>query len=230
MTDEIPDDFDEDLEDDLEEILRRHLDLGDTDPEGLADAFLALVSQLPLGLYDGPKDIAVLDRLIQGLTLLNETVLSDFSLTANEELSMRLFETDRSGSEFELSHDNYCTPNLGSAFFDFLKLAPVVRNAVTKFRDEIEASEKKRKSLARIDLYRLAVVHNAVLCWKNFGRRPLPTADIKPAQPFARYLADVLELFEIESSPTKAYQSWREQIGDYTPFGKMSPAKAAKAP
>ena len=82
---------------------------------------------------------------------------------------------------------------------------------VDAVRREIETSDRKRRSLQVIEMDRLQVVEYAVDFWKRFSKREVPTADIKPAQPFTKFLADLFLCFDLNSPPEKAFGSWLKQ-------------------
>lgn len=196
---------------DLEEVFEKHLDVAGLDLCELADSFCNLVYSTDYRLYDGPKDLAALDRLTLGLASLDESVLDQMSGSARELLLMRFrvgTDDDANSMREFVSRSDGCYSRV---FSEITSMASELRVIVDAVRREIETSDRKRRSLQLIEMDRLQVVEYAVDFWKRFGKREVPTAEIKPAQPFTKFLADLFLCFDLNSAPEKAFGSWLKQ-------------------
>lgn len=195
----------------LEEVFEKHLDVAGLDLYELADSFYNLVYSTDYCLFDGPKDLAALDRLTLGLANLDQNVLDQMSGAAQELLLMRL----RAGTDDDLNSIREFVSRIDGryirAFSEINSLASEIRNIVDAVRAEIDTSDRKRRSLQVIEMERLQVVEYAVDFWKRFSKRDIPTTNIKPAQPFTKFLADLFLCFDLNSSPEKAFASWLKQ-------------------
>lgn len=175
----------------LEEVFDKHLDVAGSDLYELADSFYNQAYSTDYCLYDGPKDLAALDRLSLGLASLDHNVLDQMSGAAKELLSKRL----RVGTDDNMKQVEEFIERTGGlyslAFREFTSLAPGIRTIVDAVRNEIDISDRKRRTLQTIEMERLQIVEYAVDFWRRFNRKDIPTTNIKPAQPFAKFLADV---------------------------------------
>ena len=177
----------------------------------LANSLCNVVYSTDYVLYDGPKDLAALDRITLGLANLDQNVLHQMSGAAHELLLMRL----RVGTDDDVTSMREFVSQIDGryirAFSEINSLASEIRTIVDAVRKEIETSDKTRRTLQTVKMERLQVVEHAVDFWKRFSKRDVPTTDIKPAQPFTKFLADLLLCFELDSSPEKAFSAWLKQ-------------------
>lgn len=204
--------MDDSLEDRLAKVLKRHLQLDDYSDKGMAGGFLNPILTTPLEIFDGKSDIEVLDRLSRALAVLHPDVFEQMTPAARDQLNFRLlvdFEENREEREAFRTKTGQARFR---ALTNLMEASENIRQLIDQVRREIEASPRTRKSLKLINMKALQTVDTAADWWERYSGRKVPTAEIKDAQPFARFLADLFEVLEIDSSPVTAHRAWLKNM------------------
>ncbi len=198
------------VEQQLVEAFKAHLDVEGANLEKMVNNFLSFLRWKPFTLYDRKKDLEALDRFILGLSHLDKRVYDSLSISARKRLDSRLGLGADYSDEGILDFMQRSEERHVRLFMDLLAHASELRTLVAAARKDIEVSERTRRTLSVINVDRLHVVALAAPLWAARNRQDLPAKGIKETHALARFLAVLFGILGIDTSPTKAYDSWLE--------------------
>lgn len=204
--DEIPE-----LERKLDSVYKKHLKTENMDLNKLAKKFLNLLQWRPFSLYDRKGDLEVLHRFTVSLSHLDQNVLESLNVAARKRLESRLRLGAESSDDGVFEFMNRSDGSHAQTFYDVVEKAAELRQLVEASRKDIETSSRTRRTLSVINMDSLQDVAVAARLWAQHNIADLPSKGIKETHALARFLADLFVLLEIDTSPTKAYDSWVAQ-------------------
>jgi hypothetical protein len=90
-------------------------------------------------------------------------------------------------------------------------IIPVIRGAISGCRAEVQTSRKARRSVTKINLREIQVVHAARIVWKMATGKEAPPRRLNPASAFGLFLAEVFDACGVAGSPRAAFQAWAKE-------------------
>ena len=196
-------------------VVQKHLGQSGVDVEWLADRFMShgMLNGPANSVFDRPRDVAALTRVDHALREI-ERALSDSSLTsaASDLLLTKLLFGPQAGKIHSQDTLNAYLEEHGrrsAGAFKLIASEPgVLRDAVKAAITDIEQSALATRSFGQMNLEAIAVVEGCRWVWKQATGRDAPSKDLNLATKFAAFLADVMDVCNVEGDPRSALKAW----------------------
>lgn len=203
---------------DIEKLLKKHLEAPDALLKHLSEVMIRWFEQEEFILFDGPKDTEILADISLALRALDARRLAQLSYGAQKLLGEQLSANILNAKTIEKPSQDGDAPGLKERLAEFARTAEDLQTHVDAVTREIEKSARTKRSIALLKRDRLHLVDIAAQYWEHWGPGGVPKAEIKDHQPFARFLGDLADLFNVETIASKAQHSWLKQNGAVPPL------------
>jgi hypothetical protein len=199
---------------DLCNLVEKHFGATGDYAAQLAEALMShgILNGYKYQAFDGPKDIDALERIDRALTELGRATSSVTITRAalDAAYSHALFGEYSSGASDEVRRAYVQTLGsqnlkvLSQLFDDVTPFRAAVRRAI----EQIKVDPKSKRSLNLVNVDAIGLVGGCRFVWYLATKKKPPFKDVNPASRFAAFLADAMEVCEIEGDARSAFLAW----------------------
>jgi hypothetical protein len=192
------------------------------DPSQLAKTLLQQAFLRDWEVYDRAHDAGALDRLDRAFKEIQWFLDGRLTEAAAEELSESLtfgpyLKAVRGGELTTESKVADYAANEGDlarrTLLGMKPIIPVIRDAISGCRAEVQTSKKTRRSAEKINLRGVQVVWAARYVWKIATGKEAPRRGFNDASPFGLFLAEVFRVCKVPGKPRPAFNAWVKENG-----------------